>query len=162
VRLSDALSLPHRPRPRRGGAGRESAGLFRGINGPFRATRYHSLVVDRATMPASLAVTAETADRLVMGLAHATLPVMVSAPGHTAALMQQKLRAPFAGTLTELRVVDGDPVSRGQSLGTIVARESEAALSGAREMLRQAATPGEKSNASERSPLRKRTSSAGT
>jgi anthranilate synthase component 2 len=50
-------------------------GLFRGINGPFRATRYHSLVVDRATMPSDLAVTAETADRLVMGLAHTTLPV---------------------------------------------------------------------------------------
>src|SRR5262249_22828910 len=39
------------------------------------ATRYHSLVVDRATMPADLAVTAETSDRLVMGLAHKTLPV---------------------------------------------------------------------------------------
>ena len=50
-------------------------GLFRGINGPFKATRYHSLVVDRATMPADLAVTAETSDRLVMGLAHRTLPV---------------------------------------------------------------------------------------
>jgi len=50
-------------------------GLFRGINGPFRATRYHSLVVDRATMPATLAVTAETSDRLVMGLAHTSLPV---------------------------------------------------------------------------------------
>ena len=49
-------------------------GLFRGINGPFRATRYHSLVVDRATMPADLAVTAE-ADHLVMGLAHKELPV---------------------------------------------------------------------------------------
>ena len=50
-------------------------GLFRGINGPFRATRYHSLVVDRATMPSTLAVTAETSDRLVMGLAHTSLPV---------------------------------------------------------------------------------------
>jgi anthranilate synthase component 2 len=50
-------------------------GVFRGINGPFRATRYHSLVVDRATLPADLAVTAETGDRLVMGLAHRTLPV---------------------------------------------------------------------------------------
>jgi anthranilate synthase component 2 len=50
-------------------------GLFRGINGPFQATRYHSLVVDRATMPKSLSVTAETADRLVMGLAHHSLPV---------------------------------------------------------------------------------------
>ena len=51
------------------------AGLFRGINGPFRATRYHSLVVDRATMPQQLAVTAETDDRLVMGLAHSQLAV---------------------------------------------------------------------------------------
>jgi anthranilate synthase component 2 len=51
------------------------AGVFRGINGPFQATRYHSLVVDRATMPAELTAVAETDDRLVMGLAHATLPV---------------------------------------------------------------------------------------
>jgi anthranilate synthase component II len=50
-------------------------GLFRGINGTFRATRYHSLVVDRATMPSDLTVTAETSDRLVMGLAHTSLPV---------------------------------------------------------------------------------------
>src|SRR6266853_4324925 len=49
-------------------------GVFRGISGPFRATRYHSLVVDRDTMPSDLAVTAET-DRLVMGLAHKKLPV---------------------------------------------------------------------------------------
>ncbi len=51
------------------------AGLFRGINGPFRATRYHSLVVDRKTLPQDLTVTAETADRLVMALAHKSLPV---------------------------------------------------------------------------------------
>src|SRR5262245_47839154 len=50
-------------------------GVFRGINASFKATRYHSLVVDRATMPGALAVTAETGDRLVMGLAHTTLPV---------------------------------------------------------------------------------------
>jgi anthranilate synthase component 2 len=49
-------------------------GVFRGINGPFRATRYHSLVVDRATMPDTLAVMAET-DGLVMGAAHKTRPV---------------------------------------------------------------------------------------
>ena len=52
----------------------QGQGVFRGINGPFRATRYHSLVVDRATLPDALAVTAET-DRLVMGAAHKTLPV---------------------------------------------------------------------------------------
>jgi anthranilate synthase component 2 len=50
-------------------------GLFRGINGPFRATRYHSLVVDRKTMPKDLSVTAETSDHLVMALAHNALPV---------------------------------------------------------------------------------------
>jgi anthranilate synthase component 2 len=49
-------------------------GVFRGINGPSQATRYHSLVVDRDTLPDALAVTAET-DRLVMGAAHKTLPV---------------------------------------------------------------------------------------
>jgi anthranilate synthase component 2 len=50
-------------------------GVFRGINGPFQATRYHSLVVDRATMPDALTVTAETDDRLVMGIQHKSLPV---------------------------------------------------------------------------------------
>jgi anthranilate synthase component 2 len=50
-------------------------GVFRGINGPFKATRYHSLVVERDSMPAALSVTAETDDRLVMGLQHRTLPV---------------------------------------------------------------------------------------
>src|SRR5437588_3195776 len=49
--------------------------VFHGINGPFRATRYHSLVVERASLPADLAVNADTDDGLVMGLAHARLPV---------------------------------------------------------------------------------------
>jgi anthranilate synthase component 2 len=49
--------------------------VFRGINGPFKATRYHSLVVERGSVPDALSVTAETDDRLVMGLSHKTLPV---------------------------------------------------------------------------------------
>jgi anthranilate synthase component 2 len=53
----------------------EGMGVFRGINGPFQATRYHSLVVERDSLPDQLAVTDETQDRLVMGLAHRTLPV---------------------------------------------------------------------------------------
>jgi anthranilate synthase component 2 len=53
----------------------QGQGVFRGINGPFKATRYHSLVVDRATMPEGLSVTAETGDRLVMGVSHTKLPV---------------------------------------------------------------------------------------
>jgi anthranilate synthase component 2 len=53
----------------------QGQGVFRGINGPFKATRYHSLVVERASLPAALGVTAETDDSLVMGMAHRTLPV---------------------------------------------------------------------------------------
>ena len=53
----------------------QGGGVFRGINGPFQATRYHSLVVDRASMPDELTTVAETDDKLVMGLAHKTLPV---------------------------------------------------------------------------------------
>lgn len=50
-------------------------GLFSGINGPFQATRYHSLVVERATFPADLEITAELADGLIMGLQHRHWPV---------------------------------------------------------------------------------------
>jgi anthranilate synthase component II len=53
----------------------QGEGVFVGINGPFQATRYHSLVVERTSLPADLAVVAETDDRLIMGLAHARLPV---------------------------------------------------------------------------------------
>jgi anthranilate synthase component II len=49
--------------------------IFRGINGPFQATRYHSLIVERASLPDDLAVTAETEDGLIMGLSHRRLPV---------------------------------------------------------------------------------------
>jgi anthranilate synthase component 2 len=53
----------------------QGAGVFVGINGPFQATRYHSLVVERGSLPDDLAVVAETDDQLIMGLAHTSLPV---------------------------------------------------------------------------------------
>jgi anthranilate synthase component 2 len=49
--------------------------LFAGIPQGFRATRYHSLVVERDTLPDPLVVTAWNAEGLVMGLRHRTLPV---------------------------------------------------------------------------------------
>ena len=49
--------------------------LFRGMPSPFAATRYHSLVVDRPSLPECLKVTAWTDDGLIMGLKHRTLPV---------------------------------------------------------------------------------------
>jgi anthranilate synthase component 2 len=53
----------------------EGTGVFRGINAPFHATRYHSLTVERASMPQDLAVTAESEDRVVMGIMHRSRPV---------------------------------------------------------------------------------------
>jgi anthranilate synthase component II len=53
----------------------EGKSVFRGINGPFQATRYHSLVVKRDSFPKSLEVTAETDDGLVMGLQHRDRPM---------------------------------------------------------------------------------------
>lgn len=50
-------------------------GIFSGVSNPFVATRYHSLVVTPATIPAELEVTARSADGVVMGLRHRDLPV---------------------------------------------------------------------------------------
>ncbi len=50
-------------------------GLFAGLPSPFEATRYHSLVVERDSLPDCLEVTAELEDGTIMGLQHKTLPI---------------------------------------------------------------------------------------
>ena len=50
-------------------------GLFAGMPNPFQATRYHSLVIDRATCPPDLEITAWTEDGLIMGVRHRRLPI---------------------------------------------------------------------------------------
>jgi anthranilate synthase component 2 len=50
-------------------------GLFRGLNSGFQATRYHSLIVKRETLPDTLEVTATSDEGLIMGLQHRTLPL---------------------------------------------------------------------------------------
>jgi anthranilate synthase component II len=50
-------------------------GLFAGLPGKFEVTRYHSLIVERSSLPETLEVTAETADGMIMGLQHKTHPV---------------------------------------------------------------------------------------
>ena len=50
-------------------------GLFKGLPTPFEATRYHSLVVERETLPECLEITAELEDGTIMGLAHKELPI---------------------------------------------------------------------------------------
>jgi len=48
----------------------EAVGLFAGLPSPFTATRYHSLILERASLPAALRITAESEDGTVMGLQH--------------------------------------------------------------------------------------------
>lgn len=45
-------------------------GLFRGLPSPLKATRYHSLIVERASLPECLEITAETEDGVIMGVQH--------------------------------------------------------------------------------------------
>jgi anthranilate synthase component II len=55
---------------------RHSGGsVFHGLNSAFQATRYHSLTVERESLPGDLEVTAETDDGIIMGLAHKRHPV---------------------------------------------------------------------------------------
>ena len=53
----------------------QGQGLFAGLPSPFAATRYHSLVVNRATLPDCLKITADLQDGTIMGLQHKTLPI---------------------------------------------------------------------------------------
>lgn len=50
-------------------------GIFRGIKSPFDATRYHSLLVERKSLPKCLKITAETKEKEIMGLEHKTYPI---------------------------------------------------------------------------------------
>jgi anthranilate synthase/aminodeoxychorismate synthase-like glutamine amidotransferase len=52
----------------------DNSGVMAGVNDPFEATRYHSLIVERSSVPAELVVTAWTADGTVMGLRHVKHP----------------------------------------------------------------------------------------
>lgn len=54
----------------------DSDPLFRGLDNPFQATRYHSLVVEAASLPKELVVTAWTDDNEIMGLRHQYFPIM--------------------------------------------------------------------------------------
>ncbi|NYF18102.1 para-aminobenzoate synthetase component 2 [Microbacterium sp. AK009] len=54
----------------------DGSALFTGLADPFTATRYHSLAIERPTLPPELAVTAETDSGVVMGIAHRSAPVL--------------------------------------------------------------------------------------
>ena len=81
-------------------------GVFEGLPDPLEATRYHSLIVERSSLPDELEITAETDDGLIMGLRHRELMVegvqfhpesVLTASGH--ALVDNFLRRCTAATV---------------------------------------------------------------
>jgi anthranilate synthase component 2 len=78
------------------------AGVFSGLPSPFRATRYHSLVVERATLPAELEITAWLEDGTIMGLRHRSLPIegVQFHPESIASEHGHRLLGNFLATLT--------------------------------------------------------------
>lgn len=54
----------------------DGSGVFRGLPNPFTATRYHSLIVERKSLPRELQVNAETDDDIIMGMQHRQYPLM--------------------------------------------------------------------------------------
>lgn len=75
------------------------------------------------------------------------IAITVAGPGRTDALDLQKIRAPFTGSLTLLRVAVGDRVGAGQVVAAVVNQPSQAALIGAEVMLRSASTPAQRNDA---------------
>lgn len=126
--------VPRAPEPVHGRVSpilHSNSSLFRGVPSPFQATRYHSLIVDEATLPPELVVTARTPDRLVMALEHATLPVC-SVQFHPESILTQHGHRLLANFLDRAGIAHG-PIPRGDALevatiGPQLANELEAAV----------------------------------
>ncbi|MEP2030018.1 MAG: aminodeoxychorismate/anthranilate synthase component II [Paracoccaceae bacterium] len=78
-------------------------GIFAGLPSPFSATRYHSLVVDRATLPETLAITAELEDGTIMGLQHKELPIH-GVQFHPESIASEHGHALFKNFLSSMKV----------------------------------------------------------
>jgi anthranilate synthase/aminodeoxychorismate synthase-like glutamine amidotransferase len=71
----DVVSAPELMHGKTSAVQHGGAGVLAGLPDPFEATRYHSLVIERSTMPDVLEITAETADGTVMAVRHRELPI---------------------------------------------------------------------------------------
>jgi len=71
----DVIRAPHLMHGKTSRIEHSGRGIFRGLNSGFEATRYHSLIIKRETLPAALEVTAWTDDGLIMGVQHRERPL---------------------------------------------------------------------------------------
>lgn len=117
--------------------------------GPDSASTTTTSTATTASAAGDPGVTDSTAATPVHMIAveHGNIAIAVTGPGRTDALDLQKIRAPFTGTLTVLRIAVGDRVGAGQVVAAVVNQPSEAALIGAEAMLRGASTPTQRSDA---------------
>ena len=81
----------------------EGKGVFAGLPSPFEATRYHSLVVERSSLPDCLEITAELADGTIMGLQHRDLPIQ-GVQFHPESIASQHGHALLQNFLNEMKV----------------------------------------------------------
>lgn len=63
--------------------------VFDGLSSPFTATRYHSLILERASLPDALTITAETKDGLIMGVEHREYPTTAGVQFHPESIMTE-------------------------------------------------------------------------
>ena len=71
----DVVRAPHLMHGKTSFSTHHNTGVFEGLPSPLEATRYHSLVIEKASMPAELVITAETSDGIVMGVRHRDVDV---------------------------------------------------------------------------------------
>ncbi|MDV4145640.1 anthranilate synthase component II [Shimia sp. FJ5] len=83
-------------------------GLFKGLPSPFAATRYHSLVVERESLPECLEVTAELEDGTIMGLQHRTLPIQ-GVQFHPESIASEHGHAMLKNFLDMMPAKEGEP-----------------------------------------------------
>ena len=81
----------------------DGSGVFAGLPSPFEATRYHSLVVERGSLPEALEVTAELEDGTIMGLRHRDLPVQ-GVQFHPESIASQHGHALLRNFLNDMKV----------------------------------------------------------
>jgi para-aminobenzoate synthetase component 2 len=97
----------------------KQSGVFNELPSPFIATRYHSLAVERDSVPSELVITGETENGIVMGLRHKTLP-MEGVQFHPESVLTEHGHAMLANWLAECG--DQNARERAKGLSPIIAK----------------------------------------